>query len=1169
MQIKPFNTLKSKTFLSALSFSLMLLTADGIAQPGGYLGTYSHEVDSIIKRNKLFVLNASKDTIEIAGFRNGKKNNRQILFYNNGEVRRTARYKDDLLNGQVTFYSQGRKNPNRIEHYKAFPKENTSKLHGANKIFGADFKLIELTHYKDGKRNGKYERYHNNGQLKEKGTFKEGLNTGNKRIYSAEGLLLQDENYIIIDNPDFKKIAPLSQENDNSSSIKYVVQIPQKLSVLHGRVKYYHYNGLLSADFVFYKGKKEGLCKEFHQDQNNTLKSEVVFKDGLEHGPFAHYRSNGNLERKGKYYRQITVGDTTLLNVYDGTIEIFQDNGKKSRVENWKGFKKNGVQESYYYQTGELSERTFYINNLKAGIEQRFDKDGSKNYEAFFKIIEKDGQKISAQTGLEKYWNNEQVVTLVEWVDGMQEGFTKTYYPNGQLKSRMQFKNGKLSGTYQTYYENGQLKEDYNKTQWVGTGNSENVGWNTTYDEAGNIRRRFFATGDTKNIIEENFENNKRKNLYVANAFSLEFYNDYQLRSVHWLNFSRPAFGYDLFSNKQLRKVHFSSGKHPFLAANLTAQGEVIEIITATGAKVKDSKAQEDAKKIAMQFNPKWEEETLATESLTDGRYQWNYNDGSAFFNIEFKDGLPQGEWIAHNPILQDTLFYGEFNKGLLVGKLVRKKMDGTPELRQEYFPNHKLKSVYRYDVDGLINEFYKNDSLENRIFSENYYPGGKLQSRSIPTSNSYLNLSDKGDTLSYRQLFTKADSIRIERQFFEGNKIKVDRYNNLTSGIGSVKTYFENNQLQTSHELKNSKPHGVYRKYRENGTLEILGHFKDGNRDGEWIHYKEDGSEEISCFKEGEILITKMQEDNTDENSCRCYDTSLPGNKIGFANSLAYFADYKSIKPYIPKSILPINSWNYDKMFYVNLRTNNDRGSGATHLKLLLFQDFSFYYPTSDYLKINLNPCRTEGYIGNIDTSVSYDFENKKLMYAQLSTKRIAVSLEKNPLTDAKNNGVFTAYFDTENMNFDEGGIQSIRFSENRNECYPLGLINDFMEINIESASLDIHPKNRTSTSIVPLLANEIQQFYGLDISSARLQFTVDAVDIEATCLQILAGANYVAGKVSIAGKLKNEEEFTLENANTIQINRLTNVLEQKGFYRVNIEAMEDQLLIAFYTEK
>src|SRR5690554_4849971 len=180
------------------SLIVFLFSTYAIAQPGNFYN-YSSGTDSIISKNRLIVRNASKDTLEIAKLKNGKKHGKQTLFYNNGEIQRISNFKTGLLNGKVEYYSQGKKDPFRIEHFKAFPKEETTRLHGVYKNFDSKGNLAELTNYKNGSKNGKYELYHNNGKLKEKGTYEDNLNIGNKRYYLSAGTLLRATKLVIVE----------------------------------------------------------------------------------------------------------------------------------------------------------------------------------------------------------------------------------------------------------------------------------------------------------------------------------------------------------------------------------------------------------------------------------------------------------------------------------------------------------------------------------------------------------------------------------------------------------------------------------------------------------------------------------------------------------------------------------------------------------------------------------------------------------------------------------------------------------------------------------------------------------------------------------------------------------------------------------------------------------
>ena len=190
--------------------------------------------------------------------------------------------------------------------------------------------------------------------------------------------------------------------------------------------------------------------------------------------------------------------------------------------------------------------------------------------------------------------------------------------------------------------------------------------------------------------------------------------------------------------------------------------------------------------------------------------------------------------------------------------------------------------------------------------------------------------------------------------------------------------------------------------------------------------------------------------------------------------------------------------------------------------------------------------------------------------MHSEFRPKRIGVSLERNPLVNAADGSDFTFYFDTEELNFDANGIKSIQFAENRNECYPLGIIKDFMTVEIEKAQLSVNPQNGINISNLPLLKDEKKKFYGLQINQAKVQFEIGATKVQAVCDQMLAGANYVAARLFIEGRQKGDDGFIMENNNAyLEIQQLKKILEQKGFYRVKVVGEENKLMVEFYVEK
>ena len=69
---------------------------------------------------------------------------------------------------------------------------------------------------------------------------------------------------------------------------------------------------------------------------------------------------------------------------------------------------------------------------------------------------------------------NGQLQQELNFIDGLQEGLSKSYHENGQLSSEGIYKNGEIEGVWKFYYENGQIRlekseknESYYEKQWL------------------------------------------------------------------------------------------------------------------------------------------------------------------------------------------------------------------------------------------------------------------------------------------------------------------------------------------------------------------------------------------------------------------------------------------------------------------------------------------------------------------------------------------------------------------------------------------------------------------------------------------------------------------------------------------------------------------------------
>jgi len=58
-----------------------------------------------------------------------------------------------------------------------------------------------------------------------------------------------------------------------------------------------------------------------------------------------------------------------------------------------------------------------------------------------------------------EYWENGNVLSQVNYIDGIRDGSTRYYFKNGVLMTEGFFLKGKMKGVWISYYDNGQIKQ--------------------------------------------------------------------------------------------------------------------------------------------------------------------------------------------------------------------------------------------------------------------------------------------------------------------------------------------------------------------------------------------------------------------------------------------------------------------------------------------------------------------------------------------------------------------------------------------------------------------------------------------------------------------------------------------------------------------------------------
>ena len=257
---------------------------------------------------------------------------------------------------------------NRYSFYRYLPAEDEFRLQNINsKLYDESGKLfsgrvksesdlyLSIYSYKDGELDGLNVIYYKN-QIKETGHWKEGKQNGLFQLYTEDGIL--------IDHALFKngERDGLTEQFYNDTG-KIRISGNYKNGILDGEYKVYYPNEKLQAETYYVNGELNGAYIGYYE--NGNIKLTGNYKENLPDGEWKFYLEKGNLQSIVNY----KVGEL------NGLKEEYYENGNLWTRKEFKNSIQEGVHEVYYEDgTPKLKAK------IKDGYiveEQRFNRDGT------------------------------------------------------------------------------------------------------------------------------------------------------------------------------------------------------------------------------------------------------------------------------------------------------------------------------------------------------------------------------------------------------------------------------------------------------------------------------------------------------------------------------------------------------------------------------------------------------------------------------------------------------------------------------------------------------------------------------------------------------------------------------------------------------------------------
>jgi uncharacterized protein len=263
--------------------------------------------------------------------------------------------------------------------------------------------------------------------------------------------------------------------------------------------------------------------KEVYHLKNNTT---------IVQGPYISYFISGNIESKGQFYNDETIGvwefyyETGKLkmrgelraNVNHGVWEYFYEGGQKS-MEGALAEKQKSGEWKIYFESGHLKEVGSYHRDKREGIWKTYFEDGTLRGEIEYKDdfgryieyyhsgkILGEGPKVGAKNvGHWRFFAEDGTLESEgEYSSGKKNGEWKSFSPSGKISATGQYDNDSAAGTWIYYFEDGTISS---KGEFVG---GQKNGYWTSFNRSG-VRRSEITYLNGTGEYSEYYDNGKLK----------------------------------------------------------------------------------------------------------------------------------------------------------------------------------------------------------------------------------------------------------------------------------------------------------------------------------------------------------------------------------------------------------------------------------------------------------------------------------------------------------------------------------------------------------------------------------------------------------------------------------------------------------------------------------
>ncbi len=1119
----------------------LFLSAAVQAQPGVQFAdtVISHE------RGRLVMTVTIGNTKSVTRTKDGKKDGLQETFDGKGKLMRRESWKNGYEDGEFLYNDYAGRIGER-KSYLYVPDSGRSFLEGKLEHYVND-QLDRRATYRLGKLHGTQEEFYNDGTLKERTEFWNGLKSGEEsRYFNNRQLSFTGKNKVI-----FAK--------DNYISVK------------EGEWKFYLQNGRMSARYTYKNGKKEGLCFEYFPD--GGVRMEAVYKSDKIHGKAIYRSENGGVQSEFTVYEDTVIDGKRKVQVLDGDRLQYHPNGKLKSKESYLMGVKTGVWETYQ-ESGLLYSRVEYKDDCKTGKEQWFDKEGQLTTEVSYIVCKKDSVLTGCKHGIQRTWKNGVLTSEATFVNDVEEGNRKYWSEKGVLISSYVVSDGVYAGPFEEYWKNGRLKSKGQYVKLKGNGRKySRQGWMYKYNEEGRLESKaLFDTLDEARITIL-YNEQGIASFEMDRCFSMTSFPDSGLKSfVFNPYYGQPYVAAYFYRNGAIRKFLYPDAeKYVVNALYFDDKGRNVSDGTTmheNADSLKSSAAMK--KKVLALIQPDWRSNRLFSDSVLNGVYKLFYRNGLPMASLSFVDDLPDGDWILYDPLSGDTAMYKYYIKGVQSGYYLD-KFGGKNVLSRGWFPKDTVPGYEElYSTRGIPTR--KRSYRTNKNFPiENYeyYENGVLRSYQNYESGEYSSWSLTGELFTQSKK-DKDSLVRYFEYYPDTKQLRYERFTVKGKQEGVSKAWFKSGKPQYIVNYRKGVREGSSLVFNEQGDTTSFGEYVNDKAEGWFVEYK-DGKKTFAYYVDGRRAAQPGQFE------CACIDTSYSSGTVKFAQSVSSMVDYDVFENYLAPWLKPVDSLNFESNFFTGFQSDGRSNSGFAGMNLMMFDEVAVDVPANRQMRLVLNPCRTKGYISRMEYSMSYTSDPQEVRVTA-EPKHVTLSLLSGPAVSLVPQYPFpTMLVKTKSLSYDFSNKIKLEEPTIPERCMTSVLVNDIMEIRKMKGVYHLFGNenlffagNLISESIVK--QQELQDFFGFSVKEGTVLLSFKwgerEVKTAAEVETVLLNSRFAAGCISFPMQLVDGNEMSVLDVkdNALPVRVVEAALTKAGFRRVKSVKDHQQANVLIY---